>query len=194
MNKQKIADFFDRCASWWDEDMVRNEEVIAKILDNGGVREGVHVLDVACGTGVLFPDYLSRGVASVTGIDISPEMVKIAREKFPQVEVLCGDVESTDFPRKFDVIMVYNAFPHFPQPEKLIDCLCGLLNEGGRLSIAHGMSRAALQEHHKRAQEVSIELLHEEELAALMRRHLSVDVVISDETMYDISGRRDAAV
>ena len=79
MNKQKIADFFDRCASWWDEDMIRNEEVIAKILDNGGVREGVHVLDVACGTGVLFPDYLSRGVASVTGIDISPEMVKIAQ-------------------------------------------------------------------------------------------------------------------
>ena len=193
MNKQKIADFFDRCASWWDADMVRNEEVIAKILDNGGVKEGVHVLDVACGTGVLFPDYLSRGVASVTGIDIAPEMVKIAREKFPQekfpqVDVLCGDVEATDFPRKFDVIMVYNAFPHFPQPEKLIDCLCGLLKGGGRLSIAHGMSRAALQEHHKRAQEVSIELLHEEELAALMSRHLKVDVVISDETMYDISG------
>ena len=188
MNKQKIADFFDRCASWWDEDMVRNEEVIAKILDNGGVREGVHVLDVACGTGVLFPDYLSRGVASVTGIDISPEMVKIAREKFPQVEVLCGDVENTDFQRKFDVIMVYNAFPHFPEPEKLIDCLCGLLNEGGRLSIAHGMSRAARREHHKRAQAVSIELLHEEELAALIGRHLSVDVVISDETMYQVCG------
>ena len=92
MNKQKIADFFDRCASWWDEDMVRNEEVIAKILDNGGVREGVHVLDVACGTGVLFPDYLSRGVASVTGIDISPEMVKIAKEKFPQVELVSAPV------------------------------------------------------------------------------------------------------
>ena len=40
MNKQKIADFFDRCASWWDADMVRNEEVIAKILNNGGVKEG----------------------------------------------------------------------------------------------------------------------------------------------------------
>ncbi len=190
MNKQKIADFFDRCASWWDEDMIRNEEVITTILDNAGVKEGVHVLDVACGTGVLFPDYLSRGVASVTGIDISPEMVKIAREKFPQVEVLCGDVENTDFPQKFDVIMVYNAFPHFPEPQKLIDCLCALLKEGGRLSIAHGMSRAALQEHHKRASEVSIELLHEEELAALMSRHLSVDVVISDDRMYQVCGRR----
>ena len=191
MNKQKIADFFDRCAGWWDEDMIRNEEVITKILDNGGIREGVHVLDVACGTGVLIPDYLSRGAASVTAIDIAPEMVKIAREKFPkeqfpQVDILCGDVETTDFPRKFDVIMVYNAFPHFPQPEILIERLSALLKEGGRLSVAHGMSRAALQEHHKRAQEVSIELLHEDELAALMSRWLNVDVVISDEQMYQV--------
>lgn len=194
MNKQKIADFFDRCAPWWDADMQRNEEVIAKILDKGGVKEGVRVLDVACGTGVLFPDYLSRGVASVTGIDLSPEMVKIAREKFPQVEVLCGDVECTDFPQKFDVIMVYNAFPHFPQPQKLIDRLCGLLAEGGRLTVAHGMSRAALLEHHKNVMDVSVELLPAEELAALMSRHLTVDVVISDETMYQVSARRDAAV
>lgn len=35
----------------------------------------MRLLDVACGTGVLFPDYLARG-ASVTGIDISPEMAR----------------------------------------------------------------------------------------------------------------------
>lgn len=187
--KQIIADFFDRCASWWDADMIRNEEVIAKILDNGGIKAGISVLDVACGTGVLFPDYLSREVASVTGIDIAPEMVKIAQEKFPNIDVLCGDVETVDFPQKFDAIMVYNAFPHFMEPEKLIERLVSLLKEGGRLSIAHGMSRAALQEHHKRASEVSIELLHEDELAALMGRWLDVDVVISNESMYQVCGR-----
>lgn len=45
------------------------------------------VLDVACGTGVLIPDYLERGAAQVTAIDIAPEMVRIAREKFPQENV-----------------------------------------------------------------------------------------------------------
>lgn len=50
------------------------------------------VLDVACGTGVLFPDNLKRCVESVTGIDISPEMARLAAEKFPQVQVICGDV------------------------------------------------------------------------------------------------------
>ena len=38
MEKKTIAEFFDRCAPWWDADMIRNEEIIAAILNNGGVR------------------------------------------------------------------------------------------------------------------------------------------------------------
>ena len=128
MEKKDIITFFDKCAPWWDADMVRNEDLIEMILDNGGIREGIHVLDVACGTGVLFPDYLNRKVASVTGIDISPEMAKIAQSKFPEVKVICGDVETFDFAKKFDAIMVYNAFPHFPDPAHLIKVLAGLVN------------------------------------------------------------------
>ena len=191
MKKTDIAAFFDRCAPWWDSDMIRNEDVIATILDNGGIREGVHVLDVACGTGVLFPDYLARGAASVTAIDISPEMVKVAASKFPQVQVICGDVEEVVFDRQFDCIMVYNAFPHFPDPAHLIEVLAGLLKPGGRLSVAHGMSRAALCDHHAgRAANVSIDLLHEQELAEIFSDWFDVDVVISDDRMYQVSGVR----
>lgn len=191
MDKKEIAAFFDGCAPWWDADMVRDEGIIAAILDNGGIREGVRVLDVACGTGVLFPDYLSRGVASVTGIDISPEMVKIAQSKFPEVEVICGDVEETLFPESFDAVMVYNAFPHFPDPARLIRVLAGLTKPGGRLSVAHGMSRAALTSHHAgRASNVSIDLLHEQELAVLFAPYFEVDVVISDQNMYQVAGVR----
>lgn len=191
MNKKDVAQFFDRCAPWWDADMIRPEEVITKILDQAGVREGVDVLDVACGTGVLFPDYLARSVGSLTGIDISPEMVKIARSKFPQIEVLCGDVEQMEGQPRFDVVMVYNAFPHFPNPEALIRCLAALTRPGGRLSIAHSMSRAALADHHAgRAGSVSIELLHEQELAKLMGQWFDVDVIVSDERMYQVCGKR----
>lgn len=191
MEKKNVAAFFDRCASWWDADMVRNEPIIAKILDNAGVKTGIDVLDVACGTGVLFPDYLSRNVASVTGIDISSEMAKLAATKFPQTEVICGDVEEHPFGRQFDVVMVYNAFPHFPDPAKLIKTLAGLVKPGGRLSVAHGMSRAQLQQHHAgRAAAVSIDLIHEQELAALMAPYFDVDVVISDERMYQVCGVR----
>ena len=196
MEKKDIAEFFDRCAPWWDSDTIRNEDVIAQILDNGGVKEGIHVLDVACGTGVLFPDYLKRGAASVTGIDISPEMAKIAAAKFPEVKVICGDVETTEFERQFDAIMVYNAFPHFPDPAHLIEVLAKLTKPGGRLSVAHGMSRAALTDHHAgRASKVSIDLLHEKDLAALFEPYFDVDVMISNDHMYQVAGvRREGAV
>ena len=191
MEKKDIITFFDKCAPWWDADMVRNEDLITMILDNGGIRENMHVLDVACGTGVLFPDYLKRNVASVTGIDISPEMAKIAQEKFPDVKVICGDVETEEFPQKFDAIMVYNAFPHFPDPARLIKVLADLVKPGGKLSVAHGMSRAQLTSHHAgRASSVSIDLLHEKELAALMEPYFDVEVMISNDRMYQVAGTR----
>ena len=82
MNKNDVIAFFDRCAASWDADMIKSDAIIGKILDNTQVQEGMDVLDVACGTGVMFEYYLQRNVASVTGIDISPEMAKIATEKF----------------------------------------------------------------------------------------------------------------
>ncbi|MGM9563452.1 MAG: class I SAM-dependent methyltransferase [Faecousia sp.] len=191
MEQQEVIRFFDRCAPSWDVGLVRNEAAISAILDNAGVKAGVDVLDVACGTGVLFPDYLQRGVASLTAVDIAPEMVKIARQKFPQVKVLCGDVEQTVFDQCFDVIMIYNAFPHFPDPARLIGCLARWVKPGGRLSVAHGMSREKLLHHHSgTASRVSVDLLEENELAALFAPYFDVDTVISDERMYQVAGRR----
>ena len=191
MEQQEVIRFFDRCAPSWDVGLVRNEAVISAILDNAGVKAGVDVLDVACGTGVLFSDYLQRGVASLTAVDISPEMVKIAQQKFPEVRILCGDVEQTVFDRCFDVIMIYNAFPHFPDPARLIGCLARWVKPGGRLSVAHGMSREMLNHHHSgTASRVSVDLLEENELAALFAPYFDVDTVISDERMYQVAGRR----
>lgn len=170
---------------------MRKEEVIARILDNAGIRAGMDVLDVACGTGVLFPDYLARQVASLTAIDISPEMAKIAQSKFPQAEVLCGNVETAEFSRKFDAIVVYNAFPHFPEPARLIRHLSALLKPGGRLTVAHGMSREAINHHHEEtASQVSQGLLLAEELAELFTPYFAVDVRISDAQMYQVAGTK----
>lgn len=191
MEKEEIIRFFDRCAPSWDLKMIRNEEVIAQILDNAGIRPEIDVLDVACGTGVLFPDYFLRGVRSVTGIDISPEMTRRARKKFPEAAVICDDVETHGFSRTFDAVMVYNAFPHFTDPARLIGRLAELTKPGGRLSIAHGMSREMLSRHHSgAASRVSIPLLSEKELADILAPWFSVDVVISDERMYQVAGKR----
>lgn len=193
MNKQDVIEFFDKHAPHWDADMIRNDAVIAKILDGAQVRPGIRVLDVACGTGVVIPDYLRRGVASVTAVDIAPEMARIAREKFPQenVTVLCGDIEELGFRERFDCIMVYNAFPHFPEPERLIATLAELLAPGGTLTVAHGMSRAKIDRHHEgAASKVSVGLMHEDKLAQIFEKHLTVTVKISDQDMYQVTGTK----
>ena len=128
MERSDVINFFDTLAPAWDAEMIRNDEIINIILDCGKVSAGKRVLDVACGTGVLFPDYLNRSVKCVVGVDISPEMAKIAAEKHDdaRVKVICADVQELEFDEKFDCVMIYNAFPHFPEPSKLLAYLDGL--------------------------------------------------------------------
>ena len=57
---EEVIAFFNRLAPDWDAEMIRNDAVIDVILDNARVTGGKDVLDVACGTGVLIPDYLKR--------------------------------------------------------------------------------------------------------------------------------------
>ena len=189
---QEVIEFFDRLAPDWDAEMIRSDEIISTILNNARVTEGKDILDVACGTGVLIPDYLRRNVASVTGIDISPKMAEIAREKFPQecVTILCGDVETTYIGKLFDCIVVYNAFPHFPDPERLIRMLAGLLKPGGTLTVAHGMSREKIDAHHHGpARHVSNGLMPADSLAMIFAKFLKVTTVLSDERMYQVTGK-----
>lgn len=193
MNKQDVIAFFDKMASGWDADMIRDDQIIATILDGAGVGAGKRVLDVACGTGVLFPDYLARQVESVLAVDISEEMVKIAGQKFPgaPITVRCVDAQQLPGEELFDCIMIYNAFPHFPEPEALIQAMVAHLKPGGTLTVAHGMSRAAIDARHNGpASKVSVGLMHEEDLAAMFAKYLQVTVKISNDRMYQVTGEK----
>ena len=189
MKKEDVKAFFDNWAPKWDEDMIRKEEIISIILDNAHIKEGIRVLDVACGTGVLFEDYIKRG-ACVVGIDLSSEMVKVARGKYPNINIICGDVEETYFDESFDVIHIYNAFPHFPSPVSLIQHLSQYVKTGGYLSVSHSMSKDALALHHKRAKHVSIDLLDENELANLMSIYFDIETIIANDHMYQVVGKK----
>lgn len=189
MDKEIIKDFFNDLAPRWDNEPIADKEIIDTILDNAGINENISVLDVACGTGVLFPFYLQRNVKSITAIDLSPQMVKIAKSKFPQANVICGDAENITFPHQFDAIMIYNAFPHFPEPEKLIENLSKAVKSGGKISIAHGMSKKELDEiHMKSAGRVSNILPECEEVKKLLEPYFNVDIMISNDKMYQVTG------
>ena len=196
MKKSDVIEFFDRCAPNWDADQIPKDAIINRILDNANVGANLDVLDVACGTGVLFPFYLERNVRSVTGIDISHEMARLAAERHKDSEnirVICGDVEETRFDKQFDSVMVYNAFPHFPDPERLIATLASLLKEGGRLTVAHSASREQIDDHHSgAASKVSNGLMYADELKAIFDPFFDVDIMISNQEMYQVSGVKKA--
>ena len=191
MNKDTIKEFFNGFASTWDNEPIADTHIINTILDNANICEYIDVLDIGCGTGVMFPFYMERNTKSITAVDLSPEMVKIAKGKFPQADVICGDAENITFDKQFDVIMIYNAFPHFPSPEKLIENLSKVLKSGGRISIAHGLSKKELDEiHMKSAGYVSNILPECDELAEMLKPYFNVDITISNDKMYQVTGTK----
>lgn len=194
MDKKEIIEFFDRRAPDWDLNINIDVNKIESILDHASIDQGMNILDVACGTGVLFDFYRKRGVASVTAIDLSPKMAEIAKAKskdYPEFEVICGDVEEISFGKKFDGIVVYNSLPHFPDIGGLIKVLSDFLRDNGLLTIAHAGSREKINEHHSgSASYVSQSLPTMENLAKMFEPYLKVEFAISDENIYQIVGRR----
>lgn len=185
-----VRAFFDGLAPAWDSGRITREDILQEILDFADITPGCRVLDVACGTGVLFPFYLERGAAAVTGIDLSPEMARVAREKHRdrRLTVLAGDVEEAEL-GEFDRIVVLNALPHFPDPARLLSCLEDRLAPGGRLTVAHDRCRDSINGHHQRkASAVSLGLPPAEETAELFPLSLRVDTVIDGERFYVVSG------
>lgn len=194
MDKNKIKEFFNGWASRWDDDMVKDDGIMNLILDNAEVSEGKDILDVACGTGVMIDYYLERGVRSVTGIDFSERMCEIASAKYgsrKNVRIVCADIEEYTGDIRYDAIIVYNSFPHFPDGERLISHLASLLKKGGVLTVAHGMSRDRINAHHSNVSEqIKCELMEADELAGIISNHLKVTSVISDDKMYQVAGKR----
>src|SRR5690349_9228739 len=105
------------------------------------LRPGVRVLDVGSGIGGAAFHLARNYGAVVTGIDLSPEMVKIAQERIGKsgaesaVTFLLADVLTAPFEDRFDVIWSRDALMHIPDKPRLFKRLHDLLVPGGRLVI-----------------------------------------------------------
>jgi len=189
---QDIISYFDSKAESWDS-MPHDPVLVNRILDMALEKDAERVLDVACGTGVLFPFFLERGIIDITAIDLSQGMIDVAKRKFPdneQINFICSDASIYNFDGKFDSIIIYNAFPHFQDPEVLLSHLVPFLERGGLLTIAHSAGREELNRFHKdHASPISFPLPSAEEVARLMGKYLSIKHVVSEEHLYLVSGK-----
>lgn len=99
------------------------------------------VLDLGCGTGSLSLLASEQG-HRVTGVDLSPAMVTLAREKLAGRDAvfLVGDAAAPPVgERRFDAVLVRHVLWALPDPGHALRHWCGLLRTGGRLVLVEGV-------------------------------------------------------
>ena len=145
-SEKQNHEFFDKMSAIWKND---DESVFSSLLDKIDIKESDRILDVGCGHGVL-SNYLCRKTKEmVTGLDISGEMIKEAALLHEGKNVRYINESFYDFnDGKYDLIIIYNAYPHFVERDLFKESLNRLLNKGGRFVICHSLSRKRLENHH----------------------------------------------
>ncbi|MEU6916348.1 class I SAM-dependent methyltransferase [Streptomyces olindensis] len=99
------------------------------------------VLDLGCGTGSLSLLASEQG-HRVTGVDLSPAMVTLAREKLAGRDAvfLVGDAAAPPVgERRFDAVLVRHVLWALPDPGRALGHWYGLLRPGGRLVLVEGV-------------------------------------------------------
>ena len=106
------------------------------MLELAAVADGTEVLDLGCGSGLLVKLSADRG-ARVSGIDICPELLEIARERAPRADLREGDISALPFAeRSFDVVTGANALQFAPDPAQAFAEAARVLAPGGVLVAA----------------------------------------------------------
>jgi SAM-dependent methyltransferase len=112
-NKQQTVDTYNRSAAA----MARKFNTIGGRVENVekvfsySVKENPFVLEVGCGNGRDAAEILKK-TNRYLGIDISEEMVKLAREQTPAGEFEVADIENYTFPQGVDIVFSFASLLH----------------------------------------------------------------------------------
>lgn len=110
---------------------------------------GSKILDVGCGSGWL-SEYFARLGYDVTGIDISPDLIEMSRERLARVpyhvdhetplrsRFLAHDAESAPLDEQFDAVICYDSLHHFVDERAVMHNLSSMLRLGGLLFVLEG--------------------------------------------------------
>jgi ubiquinone/menaquinone biosynthesis C-methylase UbiE len=108
---------------------------VEPLLDAANVAPGSRVLDLCCGPGHLSQAVRRRGGIPV-GVDFAPEMIALAKAKWPDIEFREGDAEALDLPeRSFDAVVMNFGLLHLARPEAAMGHIARVLKPGGRIAF-----------------------------------------------------------
>ncbi|MFA4818170.1 MAG: glycosyltransferase [Parcubacteria group bacterium] len=98
------------------------------------IPNGKNVLEIGCGIGYILDSVKpSRGV----GIDISPEMIKIAKNKYPNLEFLVMDAQNIELGEKFDFIIISDVLGYFEDVQKFLKSLARVCTPETRIIFTY---------------------------------------------------------
>jgi SAM-dependent methyltransferase/glycosyltransferase involved in cell wall biosynthesis len=133
-----------------DEDAQRHFCDFANMAVALALPAGSRILDVGCGSGWL-SEYFARLGYEVKGIDISPALVEMSRERVARVPfgvdhetpLRCTfevhDIEAAPLSEKFDAVVCYDSLHHFEDERAVVRHLASALEVGGQLFILEGV-------------------------------------------------------
>jgi 2-polyprenyl-6-hydroxyphenyl methylase/3-demethylubiquinone-9 3-methyltransferase len=145
--RQAELDRFGALASrWWDPEGPQKGLHAMNPVRLAYVRERLpladaRVLDVGCGAGLLSEAMAAAG-ADVTGLDLAPELVRIARlhalESGVTVDYRVEPVEAlaASLPGAFDAVTCMEMIEHVPDPAAILQSCAQALRPGGRLFVS----------------------------------------------------------
>lgn len=111
---------------------------VPTLLQTAGVEPGQRVLDVACGTGVVARQAaeLVGPAGQVSGVDLNPAMVEVARETASTIDWRVGDAGDLPYDdASFDVALCQSALFFFPDPARALREMARVLSPGGVVAV-----------------------------------------------------------
>lgn len=146
VSASELLKFAAMSASWWDpEGSSRalhdlNPVRLAFVAAQCPLR-GARVLDVGCGGGIL-SEALSLAGAQVTALDLSAELLEIARlhalESAVKIDYRLSSIEqfAAQAPSAFRLITCMEMLEHVPDPSSVLQACADLLEPGGMLVLS----------------------------------------------------------
>ncbi|MFH0793689.1 MAG: class I SAM-dependent methyltransferase [bacterium] len=110
------------------------------MLDHHRVKKD-SLLEIGCGNGFFLEEALARGYREVRGVEPSEAAVASA-DPAVRSRIVCNTMKAGLFPSEsFDVICMFQAFDHIPDPVALLRECCHVLRPGGlALLLNHNMN------------------------------------------------------
>ena len=141
MEPSVLGTKYDKIAQWWHDQHVNSSygveqfQQAIKFVTHAG-----NALDVGCGAGGRFVRILEGKGFSVTGLDVSKEMISLARNNHPRHKFLHRDICSWASEDKFDFIVAWDSIFHLPlcMQKPVVSKLCKLLSKNGVLIYTFG--------------------------------------------------------